>query len=227
MIAFYGFLAFVGFLLLIGSGLKVVSQVFNNSTSGQTGGQSSVTITANGSVKGSALVPAAQPGVLTTHTTNTTGSLTMTNSNHGIITGQRIDIYWTGGQCYGAVAGTVAGSVVPIASVSGGSNLPASSTAVTIGICTSAAFEATGNNVTSLVCCPPINNPVALDSYFVFASVAPADILTEYVITGTFFQWYTGNGVTNPLAGLVPLKVWMSHDDTASAQTLECAATTT
>jgi hypothetical protein len=165
-------------------------------------------------------VPAAQPGILTTHTTNTTGTLTMTNLGHGITTGQRIDIFWATGQCYGAVAGTVSGTTVPIASVSGGSNLPANGTPVTVGIPTAAAFDAVGNNVAALVCSLP-----TADGYFVF-NTGSADIVGLFVQNG-LFVWTSDEPTTNPLAGATSTTVYCSHNNVAAALTNQQAAAVT
>jgi hypothetical protein len=201
--------------------LGVVSLNITHNVSGFVAASDGVSLTDNeGIIASPASVLAAQPGVLTTHTTNTTGSLTMTNASHGIITGQRIDIYWTGGQCYGAVAGTVAGAVVPIASVSGGSNLPASSTAVTVGIPLQTTFSLTGNNLTALVLSTPQNG------YFVF-DASSSDVLAEYVVGGRVFTWDTTAPAANPLAGLVPTSVWMSHSYVSGpVTTMQAAAIT-
>ncbi len=179
------------------------------------GSQSSVYSDETG-VLANPTVPVGQPGVLTTHTTNTTGSLTMTNALHGITTGQRIDVYWAGGQCYGAVAGTVSGLVVPIASVSGGSNLPASSTPVTIGICTSAPFNVVGANLAALVLITGVNG------YFVIAN--GGDLVAYYLTAGTMATWGTGDVGVNPILSGTPTKVFMSHTNTTVPATSMMAA---
>ena len=203
-------LGILGTLLLL-SALSGLTISLGKSISGLVTAGSSVSASDVTGIVAGPTVPAAQPGVLTTHTTNTTGSLTMTNANHGIITGQRIDIYWTGGQCYGAVAGTVSGLVVPIASVSGGSNLPASSTAVIIGISTVAAFPCTGNNIQGLVASS------SKLSYFVFNS--GSDIVALLVQAGDLYEWYVGATYANPLASSTPTVVYMSHNDITQAHT--------
>lgn len=197
----------VSFLPILG----IVTIQIQQQISGFVSFASITTLTDETGILANPTVLAAQPGVLTTHTTNTTGSLTMTNSSHGIVTGQRIDIYWTGGQCYGAVAGTVAGSVVPIASVSGGSNLPASSTAVTVGIPISAPFPVTGNNIQAVAMFT-----ATVNGYFVFNN-GSADVSATYLLAGQTSSWYVGAAGTNPLASATPTVVWMSHSDTAAS----------
>jgi hypothetical protein len=201
-------LSLLSFLLLLGVGVTVTKQVagFMNQTD---------TVTVNddeGITAGPSTILAAQPATLTTRTSNTAGSLTMTNATHGIITGQRVDLYWTGGRCYGAVVGTVAGSVVPIATVSGGSVLPAATTAITVGIPKSISFGLTGNNLTFL----GLKASGSGNGYFVFNNGA-ADVYAQYVTTGRMYEWETNNPGVNPLAGATPTVVWMSHDVTGSA----------
>ena len=154
----------------------------------------------------------AQPATLTTRTNNTSGTLTMTNSSHGIVTGQRVDLYWAGGQCYGAVVGTVSGTSVPIASVSGGSVLPSTSTAISVGICQSCAFEVTGANVSGLVCSSP------QQGYFVF-NTGSADIAARLVAANGVYTWKTGDADANPIVGGNPTVVWVSHSNQATANT--------
>jgi hypothetical protein len=68
-----------------------------------------------------------------THTTNSTGSVTL--PGHNFITGDVFDLYWSGGHRATVTAGVVSGDVVPIVSTpddlaSAGSNLPVNGTAV-------------------------------------------------------------------------------------------------
>lgn len=186
---------------------------------GNVSGQQQTTITDNLMSNIIESIPAAQPGSLTTRTNNTAGTLTMTNANHGITTGQRLDLYWTGGQAYGAVAGTVSGTSVPIASVAGGSALPAANTAINVGLCQQVLVACTGNNLSAKLEALPTGS----NGYYVFDSSAPADLLADYVVGGIMSSWFTGNGVTNPLAAVTVASVWMSHNNTAGSQTMQCA----
>ena len=191
--------------------LGVVSLKWNTSISGFANAGEVVTVTGPvGITANPASVTIAQPATLTTHTTNTTGTITMTNSGHGITTGQRVDLYWTGGQCYGAVVGTVSGNTVPIASVSGGSNLPASSTAIIVAPTVSCAFNCTGNNLQGFI----VSSPQL--SYFVFNS-GSGDLYAALVSGGFVSGWKLGNTSANPLAGDTVTTVYMSHNNTTQA----------
>lgn len=208
MITLISLLNVVSFLFILG---VVTVTVQKNISGGLISASMTQSVTDNVGVLANPNVPAAQPGVLTTHTTNTTGTMTMTNSNHGITTGQRIDIYWTDGQCYGAVAGTVSGTSVPIASVSGGSNLPASSTAVVVGIATSAPFNLTGNNLQALILAA-----TSASGYFVIND-GSSDDFAAFVSAGFVYAWIKGDVAANPLATYTPTTVFISHNSIAGA----------
>lgn len=170
--------------------------------------QSSTVSTDVGVFASPPVVTKAQPAVLTTRTNNTSGSLTMTNSVHGIITGQRVDLYWAGGQCYGAIVGTVAGTTVPIASVSGGAVLPAATTAISVGPTIAVPFAVTGANIEALVMACPSKR-----GYFVFST--GSDVYGACVAAGGCAVWTTGDVGTNPVTGSTLTQVFMSTSNEA------------
>lgn len=209
-------------ILALVYGLYTVSMTFNKTTTGLVNTSEVVTITDdNGIIASPASIPAAQPGSLTTRTDNTHGTITATNSNHGITTGQRIDLYWTGGQAYNVTVGTVSGTSIPITVTGGGSNLPSSSTAVTMGISTSAPFSITGNNLQALVLS---GMPSGTNGYFVFNN-GSTDVYAAFLTGGYVSGWKTGDVSTNPLASATPTLVYISHSNTAQVLTsLQAAA---
>lgn len=183
----------------------------------------SATLTDTEGIVASPTVPMAQPGQLTIRGGNTAGTVTMTNSGHGIITGQRVDIYWTGGACYGATVGTVSGTAVPIASVSGGDVLPALNALVVIGIATKATINIVGNNLTCLAC----GGAGAARSYFVFQEVdASTDDFAAKVLAGDVFIWYVGCNYINPLATKTTVSAWISHDNISAPMVLSVEVAT-
>ena len=179
-------------------------------------------------------VPAAQPGTLTTRTGDRAGTLTMTNAGHGIITGQRFDLYWTGGSCFGVIAGTVSGTSIPFTTVQGGDVLPAAATAIIAGIAQSVAFELAGDNISALVCGRATAN---VRCYYVFTEALSVLALAVLNQSGLVYVWDgttkatgpVGSGpigsasisavILNPLANTNPTKVWISHADTVAADT--------
>ena len=158
-------------------------------------------------------VAVAQAGVLTTRSTDSTGTLTMSSAGHGITTGMRFDLYWTGGRCYGCIAGTVSGTSVPIASVVGGSVFPIATTAITAGIITTVIFDIVGNNMTALAI-------VAGNSLFGYAAIANVggDLFAVCVSDSGAYSWQASNGA-NPLAGVTSTKVHMSQSGVTSINT--------
>lgn len=175
-----------------------------------------VSVTDNLATNVNESIPIAQPGQLTTRTDNTHGTITMTNSGHGITTGQRIDLYWSNGQTYNVTVGTVSGTSVPITLSTG--SLPVVNSAVTAGIATQVLIAITGNNLSALLFTTPSNG------YFVMDTSGPADENPQYVAAGGSYTWYTGSGITNPLAGVTIASMWMSHSNVNSAVNMQAGA---
>ena len=196
---------------------KFATQV-QSSLEGITISPQQVTVTDNLAADLAVSVLAAQPSTLTTRTDATHGTLTMTNSGHGIVTGQRIDLYWTGGQIYNVTVGTVSGTSVPITLSTG--TLPSLNAVINAGIPVKTLVAITGDNLSALL----FNGITSERSYFVMATVAPVDENPQMVATNGSYQWYTGSGITNPLAGVVIASVWVSHGDTAGAHTMQAGA---
>lgn len=203
------------------------------STSGAISSTGAQNVSDSTVVEGSKSPLAAQPAVLTTRGGNTTGSLTMTNSGHGIITGQRLDLYWTvngvNGQAYDAVAGTVSGTTVPIASIAGGTSLPIATSPIIVGIPVSTSFPVTGNNVTCLQAGLPNFPGTPAAGYFVFTDGASQEAV--FVPTGPGggnFVYANGSPIigTNPLASQTPTTVWMSHSNVNGVVQMSAAALT-
>lgn len=193
--------------------------------SGALSGTGSQQVSDSSIVGGSESPLVAQPAVLTLRSGNTTGTLTMTNNSHGVITGQRLDFYWSNGHCYGVNAGTVSVNSVPIASVTGGDNLPPANTAITVGIPMSTAFAVTGNSITILSASIPTfaaTPPAA--GYFVFSNGVADEPL--YLPSGGIYTYANGTPIvgTNILASQAPTVVWMSHNNTTAPVRMTAAA---
>jgi hypothetical protein len=171
-------------------------------------------------------IPLAQGGVLTVRTNNTDGTLTMNNVAHGIVTGQRFDLFWAPAgkpqSRFYCVAGTVSGTSVPFTGgTGGGANLPAATTPMTVGVSTSRPFVLTGSNLSALF----MALPQGWNGYFAFDSAGTIEEFAQYVRGGYPYSWWSadqngnakfdqaGNPIANPLAGDLPQKVWISHDN--------------
>lgn len=166
------------------------------------------------------IVLPAQHGTLTVRTDDTDGSLTMSDPNHGIVAGQVIDLYWDSGSRYQALAGAVAGDVVPFHSVGGGGDsLPAAATEMSVGIPSDGPFKVTGSNIKGLL----LALDQGWDGWFVFdvagtGTVTPGQAV--YITGGTPYLWYSGQpNVSNPIAGLELLRLYVSTRNENQATT--------
>lgn len=97
---------------------------------------------------GTGTLVAAKTGNLTTRTSDTAGTLTM-DSGHGITTGQRLDIFWSGGSGYAATVGTVSVDSVPFTGLVG--TLPADESEITAQVPTQVNVSVTGTDVKFIV----------------------------------------------------------------------------
>lgn len=163
-------------------------------------------------------VPAAKIGQLTTRTSNTAGTLTM-NAGHGIINGQRIDIFWTtapAGITVGATVGTVSGNSVPF-TLGTGDVLPANLTNVTVGLPTLETLTITGNDVVSI-------SGYSEDVGVIVLADASTDCYAMNIRTAKDgLGWFNGNGVTNPVSAKSLTKIFMSHQNAVTAKIMKCA----
>jgi hypothetical protein len=185
------------------------TQTFTTSAYGSmpVSGQATATITGETVLSAMPDVPAAWAGGLTTRTNDTSGTITMDDADHTISTGARVDIYWSGGQCYGAVVGTVAGTAVPIVSVTGGSVFPAAATDVIVCETVEVPMSFDGDNMKAVAAQAP-----SARSYFVMNN-GTYDLNPQYLAAGGFYFWHNALADTNPLAGELPTKVFISHAD--------------
>jgi hypothetical protein len=170
--------------------------------------------------KGNTAVAVAKVGQLTTRTDNDTGTLTM-NASHGITTGVRLDVFWVEAGVRGARRGMTVGTVsVNSVPVDGGAgdNLPTNLNAVTAQVPTEEAFAVTGNDVQFIFA------KASKRACVVFADASNVELhAIEEEISGASgggYQWYAGNGVTNPLAGDAVAKVFYSNGDSSATNAI-------
>lgn len=183
-----------------------------------------VTVTADGHVCKDPIIPAAKAGSLTTRTDNDTGTLTMTDSGHGIGTGNRLDVYWTNadgtqGRRIGMTVGTVSGTSVPIDGGSG-DNLPLANVGVAAMVPQLETFATTTAALKALFVGCPVNASA------VFRDSTPTVVATIKT-TGALgaYSWEDTSGITNPLASqTTTADVYLSHADTLSSQQVSALA---
>lgn len=211
------------------------SLTFQTIVAGLVGGIGSNTVTDDAAELASPeSVAAAQPATLSSRTSNTAGTLTMTNADHGITTGARFDLYWSDGSCFGVIAGTVSGTSVPFTRVQGGNPLPAAATAVVVGIAQSVPFSVTGDNISALVCGKATK---AVRCYYVFLEASSILGLAVLNQSGRSYVWDgttkatgpVGSGpvgsasisavTLNPLSNVNTVEVYISHADVDAADT--------
>jgi hypothetical protein len=154
-------------------------------------------------------VAGAKTGTLTTRTDDDTGSLTMAAS-HGIITGDTIDVYWSGGSRRGMTVGTVATNVVPI---DGGTGdvLPAATTSITAQVVTEEPLVFAGDDATGIVVYAEAKSIVRLFT-------AGGEQFARHLEAGQVYIWSFGSGETNPVAGDAITELHVSQGSTTADQ---------
>lgn len=170
------------------------------------------TITSDSTELKSASVPAAKSGSVTTRTDDNTGVITM-SAGHGFTTGQKVDVFWTGGSRRGMDA-TVATNAV---TVDGGNGdvLPALSTAITAMVPTSVPMAFAGDDLDAL----SVGCPTAVSGWAVFKNSGGTVLASYQIPSGTRAKtWATGLGITNPLAGATVATVEFSHGATSAQE---------
>jgi hypothetical protein len=154
-------------------------------------------------------VTTSADGTLTTRTSDTAGTLTMDDSGHGIETGDRLDIYWTGGVAYGATVGVVSGASVPF-TLAEGDVLPSALTDVTAFVPVELDIGVLGTNVVAIILHTTIHG------MFVFDDAGGIELAKE-LGDGVTWSWREDNGEANPITGDTITKVYVSHDGDAAA----------
>jgi len=139
------------------------------------------------------VLPAAKSGSLTTRTDADTGVLTL-GSGHGIVTGDKVDVYWSGGLRY-AMDVTADDETTITVDSGDGDDLPAEDTAVTVGKCVEVDFALTGDNVVMI----GAGCTESRRAHVTFLSAADAILAAAEIPAGEVWSW-ASNTVTNPLA---------------------------
>lgn len=159
-----------------------------------------------------------------TMSSDTAGTLTM-SSGHGFTDGQKIDIYWSTGQCTRATIGTVATNSVPFTGA-GGDVLPAQGTAITAMVETVEDFDIDAADLEFLALKA---GTAACSATFLDGSSAVVGRVLVSAADGTagttqhHYVWHSGSGVDDPISDDA-VSVCLSHGSSAAAQTVVCAA---
>jgi hypothetical protein len=178
------------------------------------------TVSADGFTVKDPTLAAAKVGQLTTRTDDNTGTLTM-DSGHGITTGARLDLYWTGGRRYNITVGTVATNSVPI-DLGAGDALPANLTAITAMVPQSEAFSFETSDMVALFCGVPIG---AIPATVMFVDATNGDAVIR-LNGGVDSIWDSASAAPSPLAdtdGSIR-SVFFSHGDSTASRQINVAA---
>lgn len=197
---------------VVGKNMSLAGKSFNQAQ----------TLTGEAAIVRESSLAAAKGGNLSTRTDNDTGTLTMDSGGHGITTGARLDVYWNvagvKGCRRGMTVGTVSGTSVPIDG-GAGDNLPAQASDIAAMVPEEDDFALTGNDVSVIL------------AYFtrrgiiVFADSSDVELHSIVMPTdGAAYEWWSGSGVTNPLAGDAVAKIFRSHayEDAAAVLRVGC-----
>lgn len=167
----------------------------------------------NGGI-GQPTVTAAQAGTLTTRTDNDTGVVTATvGTGHGIVTGNKVDVYWEGGSRRN-MAATVAGAAITLDG-GAGDNLPAVNAAVTFKKPDSESHVFEGDDCTGIGVKSP-DYPATV----VFRESDGTEILAVELDAGEDYVWSSNSAVTNPLAGASVDHITYSHASVDGSSTI-------
>ena len=173
-----------------------------------------VTITGDGALTRDPEVTAAKTGSLSTRTDNDTGVIAA-QSGHGIISTDKVDVFWDGGSRANMTATVSTNNI----SVDGGTgdSLPAESTNVTLMKPASEAFALTGDDIKALLFyCDVAARVTIFDGSSVLASFG--------IDAKEAYHWNDQDGSDNPLAGVIPTAAKFSHADSTAARTTELTA---
>jgi hypothetical protein len=169
------------------------------------------TVTAEGSSNRRPSRAAAKTGALTTRTDNDTGEITG-QAGHGVTTGAKLDVYWDGGCRRNMLVGTVAGTAIPVDG-GAGDNLPAEDVAVTFMVPVAMELRFDGDDLKALAVSCTVPAIVVLtgdDDVEDYAIMMPND--------GMAVSWDSESGVTNPVAGDVITKAYITHGSSAGTK---------
>lgn len=155
-------------------------------------------------------VPAAKAGTLSTRTNNTDGELTMTDTDHGIETGDKITIFWAGGIAYQATVGTVVAKVVPFTGAKG-DNLPAKDTAITAGVIAVLDVDFDGDKLKMFAAMSNRRGHV------VFEDSGDAVLSAAELVANEPYLYIDGVTATNPLTGNPVDEVHVANGDATAA----------
>ena len=174
--------------------------------------QSSVVRNAPGQCAEEVTLAAAKAGTLSGRTDNDTGVVTL-STGHGILTGDKVTVFWAGGVRAGMSA-TVSGNDVTV-DAGAGDNLPNVATAVTLSKQTQVDIHFHGDNLAMVVAKSDKRGHVD------FQTAADASVKATELPAGEDWAWASGQGIANPFAGQVVDKAMIANGDSAASAAVQ------
>jgi hypothetical protein len=149
-------------------------------------------------------LPAGKKSTNWTKTDSDTGTATLADG-HGIQTGDKVDIFWTGGRRYNMTA-SVSGDNVTV-DVGSGDDLPASGTAVVLSkrLVVNAAFDPDDMSVLLVT--------TSRRASIAFANSSGAAPLALDLDAGECCLWWADSGIARPMAGNPVASIWVGNGD--------------
>lgn len=170
------------------------------------------TVEGDGMVQKDVKANLAVAGEITTRTDDNTVNVTF-EAGHGFVDGDRVDIFWEVGGVPGCRYGIAIDMTGDVGLLDGGAgdNFPVLNTEVTVCKCRAEAFNVIGNNMQLLgLYMSGRGNIIVADA------VPNAHHPQIFPLPGQVYEWYTGNGVTNPLAGDTVTQIFVSQASTTT-----------
>jgi hypothetical protein len=167
------------------------------------------------------LLPGAA-GTLTTRTNDTVGEITGA-AEHGIVTGNIVDIYWATGRRYGVTVGTVADLAIPF-SLGAGDNLPITTTPLVIVRQQQVNISIDGDNAAIVaMSLEPIDPSSTSPGHVDLQDVVDDSIETVDLTANTPTVYDLAAMGTNPFTGDVITKALCSIGSATEGATLKIA----
>jgi hypothetical protein len=162
----------------------------------------------DGAGQWSPTVAAGKASTSWTKTDNDTGTAALA-AGHGIVTSDKVDVFWDGGRRYGMTA-AVSGNNVTV-DQGAGDNLPASGTAVVVvkRQVVNAAFDPDDMSVLLVT--------ASRRASVVFVDAGGAVLLALDLGAGECCLWWTNSGLARPMSGNAVAAVHVGNGDSANA----------
>jgi hypothetical protein len=175
--------------------------------------QSSITRTATGNGGQEVSVAAAKTGTLSTRTDDNTGVVTLA-ADHGIVSADVVDVYWSGGLRYGMTATVVSND----ATLDGGAGtaLPAQGTAVTVCKQTTLDCDFDGDKLEAIVVSANKRCSVVFED-------STNAVLKALEIVNEPWTWAADTGIAAQITGNPVDEVKVSNGDSTAAAAIKIA----